>query len=89
MNVIHIDESYDTWKASSMKVLIILEAKHTYGTDDYESLLNRGFVSLYIEWVLHNIGYYLTKPFCKIPYVKFLNSRFRDVDLEEWTWKKH
>lgn len=48
-----------------------------------EKILNRSLPSLYIEWWLHNLGYYLTKPLCAIPYFKALNKRFKDVDLEE------
>lgn len=46
--------------------------------------LNRRMWTLIVEWWLHNIGYYLTKPFCKIEGFRKLNERFRDVDLEEW-----
>jgi hypothetical protein len=34
-----------------------------------------------IEWWLHNIGYYLTKPFARIPVLKRINERCKDVDL--------
>lgn len=46
--------------------------------------LNRHMWTLIVEWWLHNLGYYLTKPFCKIEWFRKLNERFRDVDLEEW-----
>ncbi len=36
---------------------------------------------LILEWWLHNIGYYLTKPFIFIPLIKSLNERFKHVDL--------
>ena len=45
--------------------------------------LNRSWISLYVEWYLHNIGYYITLPFIKIPFINFLNLRFKDVDLNE------
>lgn len=45
-----------------------------------ESYLNRSYRSMYIEWWLHNIGYYLTLPFKKL---ETINIRFKHVDLEE------
>lgn len=38
---------------------------------------------MYVEWWLHNVGYYVTKPFCCNQKVAKLNKRFKDVDLEE------
>lgn len=46
-------------------------------------VLNRSYFGLYLEWYLHNIGYYLTLPFIKNERIKALNLRFKDVDLEE------
>ena len=46
-------------------------------------ILNRSWTGMYIEWYLHNIGYYLTLPFIKNPTVKKLNERFKHLDLEE------
>ena len=48
-------------------------------------LFQRSIKSMYIEWWLHNIGYYLTKPLCKFDYFKKINLRCKDVDLEEWS----
>lgn len=36
---------------------------------------------LIIEWWLHNILYYLTKPFTGNAFLKDINIRCRDVDL--------
>ena len=36
---------------------------------------------LIIEWWLHNIGYYLTRPYIDAPRIKALNDRFKHVDL--------
>ena len=47
-------------------------------------LFNRPLFSMYIEWYLHNIGYYLTLPFCFIPWFKKTNERCKHVDLEGW-----
>lgn len=48
-----------------------------------DKFLNRSYKGMYIEWYLHNIGYYLTLPFIKKESIKKLNLRFKDVDLEE------
>lgn len=37
--------------------------------------------ALIIEWWLHNIAYYLTRPFISIPFMKKLNERAKHVDL--------
>ena len=67
-----------------MKHLIQEECFEAYGLWNVEAVLNRSFRSMYIEWWLHNIGYYITKPFCHIEAVKKINLRCRDVDLEGW-----
>ena len=51
---------------------------------DAEEYLNRSYLSMYIEWWLHNIGYYITKPLADISKIKELNERFKHVDLGEW-----
>jgi hypothetical protein len=45
--------------------------------------LGRTHKDMYVEWWLHNIGYYVTLPFCGIKSVEKINIRCRDVDLEE------
>lgn len=84
MKNIHIDNSYSTWRCWKMYTKIRIESMRKYRSDDAERLLNRTYRSMFIEWWLHNIGYYLTKPFCKIEAVDRLNKRFKHVDLEEW-----
>lgn len=54
-----------------------------YGDSDAAGVLNRTYRGMYIEWYLHNIGYYLTLPLIKNELIKKLNLRFKDVDLEE------
>lgn len=79
MKNIHIPDSYEVWSTATMKAII-------YFAIDFkppELVLNRTFPSLYIEWWLHNIGYYLTKPFCFIKAIERINLRCKDVDLEE------
>ena len=45
--------------------------------------MNRTFPGMYIEWWLHNLGYYITLPFTKLSKkIKWYNTRLRDVDLE-------
>lgn len=83
MRNIHIPESYDIWQPRLMKQFIrFYTALYTMASVvDY---LNRPMWTLIVEWWLHNIGYYITKPFCKLEWCRKLNERFRDVDLEEW-----
>lgn len=85
MNVIQIKNSYSTWSVSSMRLSIVQESFRKYNTAHVEDLLNRPFWTLYIEWWLHNIGYYVTKPFIKVDWFAAINARCKDVDLQEWT----
>ena len=48
---------------------------------------HRSLTSMYIEWYLHNVGYYLTLPFMKIRFIAKLNERFKHVDLEEYNYE--
>jgi hypothetical protein len=84
---LHIVDSYKIWDEFRMEYEIVKAAQNTYDVwqnKDIETLLNRSLKSMFKEWWLHNIGYYLTKPLCHIPFFKALNKRFKDVDLEEW-----
>lgn len=72
MNNLHILNSYRVWRISKM---------NDYLPKDVETILNRPLWTIYIEWWLHNIGYYLTKPF---PFLVITNERFKHVDLNEW-----
>jgi hypothetical protein len=63
--------------------MIAEESFLKYGDSDAVDVLNRTYRGMYIEWYLHNIGYYLTLPFIKKESIKKLNLRFKDVDLEE------
>ena len=81
---IQIKDSYRLWKPSAMKNFIQVAVYLKYRSLFPEEFLNRSYQSMYIEWWLHNIGYYITKPFCFIAFVKKINLRCRDVDLEEW-----
>ena len=84
MKNLHIVDSYKIWSTSIMCCTITYECQRLFGDVDVEREFNRSFRSMYIEWWLHNIGYYLTKPFCSIEKFRKLNLRFKDVDLEEW-----
>ena len=77
MKNIHIDNSYNIWSTYQMKQIIL---QHHSSPLTY---LNRSWISLYIEWYLHNIGYYITLPFKFIPFFQYINLRFKDVDLNE------
>lgn len=84
MKNIHLDNSYEIWRPKQMLFCIKAKAWSVYKNTDAEELLNRTMLSMYIEWWAHNIGYYLTKPFCKFAAVERLNKRLKDVDLQEW-----
>ena len=79
----HISDSYTVWSYQNVRLNIILASRQVYGSDDTCSLLNRAYPDIYIEWILHNIGYYVTKPLTSINYFKSINLRCKDVDLEE------
>lgn len=81
---IHIENSYSTWLTSTMNRIIRKKCAEKHGLWRPEVVLNRSYRSMYIEWWLHNIGYYITKPFCRIEAVKRINLRCKDVDLEAW-----
>jgi hypothetical protein len=84
MKIIHIKDSYLVWLPYVMRVHIVRECRTQYDNCFADEVLNRSYISMYIEWWLHNIGYYLTKPFCRIPFIMNINMRCVDVDLEEW-----
>lgn len=82
MKNIHINNSYKTWKPRQMW----FELENfciDYDIIDPGYYLNRSYLSIYIEWWLHNILYYLTKPLCRWETFKSINLRCKDVDLEE------
>lgn len=81
MRNIHIENSYNIWQPAIMQQKIDQEVfSQTQQLNFAESYLNRSYRSMYIEWWLHNIGYYLTLPFKKL---EAINIRFKHVDLEE------
>ena len=84
MKVIQIKNSYNIWKPSRQRDYANLEGAAKYNYSDATECLNRSWRSIHVEWWLHNIGYYITKPFCYIDWIRNLNMRFKDVDLEEW-----
>lgn len=83
MKSIHIENSYTTWSRSNMFAKIIIECDKAYGSFAASRLLNRSYGGMFVEWWLHNIGYYLTRPFIKCAAIKKINERFQHVDLEE------
>ena len=77
MDGIHIDNSYNIWSTFKMKEIILDYTKNP------KEDINRTFLGMYIEWWIHNIGYYITLPFIKISKkINKINIRFKDVDLE-------
>lgn len=83
MKNIHIDDSYKIWSTKYMSCEISMLCNTLYDDFDASKVLNRSWKGMYIEWWLHNIGYYLTLSFIKNDKIKALNKRFKDVDLEE------
>lgn len=83
MKNIRIENSYRIWSIDHMTVFIMAECSDKYGDIFANKMLNRSWQGMYIEWWLHNIGYYLTLPFVKNEKIKALNERFKHVDLEE------
>ena len=84
MNNVHIKNSYYIWKLSDMRCMIGRKCFDQLNSYYPEVVLNRNYWSMYIEWWLHNIGYYTTKPFCFIDSINEINLRCKDVDLEAW-----
>lgn len=66
-----------------MFVAITDKCHEVYGSYLADKVLNRSYKGMYIEWLLHNIGYWATIPFIKNTYVAWLNERFKHLDLEE------
>ena len=83
MKNIHIENSYNIWTIPHMKSEIWHHCRLRYDTPRADLILHRSWASMYIEWWLHNIGYYLTLPFCEYDFIRRLNLRFKHVDLEE------
>ena len=62
---IHIENSYTTWSTTMMSGKMIVECWQKYREVRVDRVLNRSYRGMYIEWYLHNIGYWLTLPFIK------------------------
>ena len=85
MKNLHIKDSYKVWSTLDMFDILKDECYKTLYSFSPSAALNRTYESMYVEWWLHNIGYYVTKPFCFIDVINKINIRCKDVDLEEWT----
>ena len=64
------------------KHIQIKDSYNTWNPKTMEEQTESKSIWLKIEWWLHNIVYWLTKPFTKNTTVKKLNDRSKDVDLE-------
>ena len=80
MKSIQIKDSYTIWSPLRMRFRISALCMLRYDNSNAEVVLHRSYLSMYIEWWLHNIGYYLTR---NIALFKSINERCKDVDLEE------
>lgn len=83
MRNIQIKDSYKIWDADEMKDIIDQKCLDQYHSYFPQMVLNRDYDSMCVEWWLHNIGYYITKPFCNIEFFKNINIRCKDVDISE------
>lgn len=84
MRNVHIENSYNVWNTNEMKNIIDKKCNELYKCHMSELALNRTYFSMYVEWWLHNIGYYITKPFCFIGFINKINLRCKDVDINSW-----
>ena len=82
MRSIQIVDSYDIWGPTLMKACINVACKCKYGSWCATEVLRRSYADMLIEWWLRNLGYYLTKPFCCIAFIREINMRCANVDLE-------
>lgn len=85
MKNLHIEDSYNIWNISDMRYIIRRNCFDQLHSFYPEIELNRSCFTMYVEWCLHNIGYYITKPFCFIEPIRFINLICKDVDLQEWS----
>lgn len=83
MKNIHIENSYNIWSINYMFSEIIHQCHLKYASLEADKILNRSYKGMYVEWYLHNLGYWFTLPFIKNPEIAKLNTRFKDLDLEE------
>lgn len=86
MRVIQIKNSYKVWRRAMMQIrmeweMMEMDVDFFISPEDY---LHRSYRSMYIEWWLHNIGYYISLPLKKWEFWREINQRCKDVDLEEW-----
>ena len=84
INNLHIENSYNIWDIYVMKEIIENACLQKYDSNSPQTILQRTYNSMYVEWWLHNIGYYITKPFCFIDRINKINLRCKDVDINEW-----
>ena len=80
MKNIHINNSYNIWSTAAMQSMLRNECARQLASYNPETALNRTYKSLYIEWWLHNIGYYVTKPLC---FIKYFNRFGRMGEVNE------
>lgn len=83
MKKLRIENSYNVWSFTKQRSIMENLCEQIYATHDVEGTLNRSYPSLYAEWWLHNITYYLTKPLCFSKKLASINRRAKDVCLEE------
>lgn len=83
MKNIHIENSYKIWNKKVMHEIIFSKCSKKYNEIDVQFCMKRTYISMFIEWYLHNIAYWITLPFIKNEKIRSYNERFKHVDLEE------
>lgn len=77
---IQIKDSYNIWKPSKMRELVIADYRDQYWDFEHDlSIVNDK--ALIVEWWLHNIGYWVTLPFISVAKIRSINVRCQHVDL--------
>ena len=88
MKNLHIENSYKDWSTNIMWLKIHLECEKQYGTIFAAETLNRSYKGMYIEWYLHNIGYWLTLPFTKNEKVSKDEPSSNAIEIKECLLKE-
>ena len=78
MKSIQIKDSYDVWLPRDQQWYANQESYLHYAEKNASFALRRSWLSIHIEWWLHNIGYYITKPFCFVDYFNKIKIVFYD-----------
>lgn len=85
---IRLEDSYTVWSKLVMTSWIMEETTDKYNCPFSSDVLRRSWRSMYKEWYLHNIGYWITLPFTKIGLFEDTNEKCKNLVLKESVRKK-